>query len=63
MMQSFIEDVCYPNGIERIYLDANCVKLKDFWKNKIGKHFNEKGIFTRPVSSGFEICFNLVPEK
>lgn len=61
MMQSFIETICYPNHLERIYLDPDTQGKKFFWKDKIGKHFKDMGVFSANGvrSSGNEVCFTL----
>lgn len=63
ILEKFIYDICYPNGIKKIYLDPDSDSNKYFWRYKLGAYFLEKWFFKKIYSSGFGLCFELSDKK
>ncbi len=62
MMKYFVENICLPNNIDKIYLHPDDQEKTIFWKYKIGAYFKSTGVFSQ-VTGRDVIWFTLSAKK
>ncbi len=59
MMEEFIVKICKTRWVEKIYLDADWVDKKVFWKDKMWRYLIQHGLIQKQSSQSMEVCYVL----
>jgi hypothetical protein len=59
MMRKFIQDICIPRWIQKIYLDADWSDKKEFWKEKMWTYLIQHHLIQKQYSQCNEVCYVL----